>query len=44
MPASRACLAERETDVLAALVGVVDQSRRGAAAGERHLQRVDDEL
>jgi hypothetical protein len=29
---------------LAALVGVVDQSRRRPAPGERHLQRVDDEL
>jgi hypothetical protein len=35
--------AERQTDVLAALVGVVDQPGLGAPAREGHLQRVEHE-
>jgi hypothetical protein len=37
-------LTERKGDELAALIGVPDQSGRGPALRERHLQRVDDEL
>jgi hypothetical protein len=37
-------LAEGQADELAALIGVPDQTRRGLAARERHLQRVADQL
>jgi hypothetical protein len=37
-------LAEGQRHVLAALVGVVDQSGLGPAAGDGHVQRVDDEV
>jgi hypothetical protein len=32
------------SDVLGALVGVVDESWLGPSAGHRHLERVDDQL
>jgi hypothetical protein len=37
-------LAEGQRYVLRALVGVVDQARLRAPAGDRHLQGVDDQL
>src|SRR5205823_1661665 len=39
-----AALAEAQRDVLRPLVGVVDEAGMRPATGERHLERVDDEL
>ena len=40
----RAASAERQRDVLPALVGVVNQPGSGRRRAKRHLERVDDEL
>ena len=43
-PGLAAAPAERERDVLRALVGVMDESWLGSAAVDGHLEGVDDEL
>jgi hypothetical protein len=37
-------LAERQSDVLPAVIGVMDRAPRGSARRDGHLKRVDDEL